>query len=125
MDFDDDDVEEITNIVQKLGWHKFTQTPPSTVAPIVEEFCANLLDSYNGKTRVRGKEVKFDAETTNQYYELPQVEEDEYEEYLKNVDYDKQAGCDTSRYKLSEMIYRLSEAGEEDDEEASDESMEE
>ncbi|KAJ0096562.1 hypothetical protein Patl1_27998 [Pistacia atlantica] len=90
MDFDDDDdVEGITDIVKKLGWHKFTQTPPSAVAPIVEEFYANLPDSYNGKTRVRGKEVKFDAETINQYYELPQVEEDEYEEYLKNVDYDK------------------------------------
>ncbi|KAJ0083719.1 hypothetical protein Patl1_29728 [Pistacia atlantica] len=177
MDFFDDDVEGITDIVKKLGWHKFTQTPPSAVAPIVEEFYANLPDSYNGKTRVRGKEVKFDAETINQYYELPQVEEDEYEEYLKNVDYDKisgassskalqkdqdeslydmvdaigdyqrqqtawmtaqfqvlfnmerdqmeQAGCDPSRYKLSEMIYRPSEADEEDDEKASDESMEE
>ncbi|KAJ0092115.1 hypothetical protein Patl1_27170 [Pistacia atlantica] len=89
MDFDDDDIEEITNIVKKLGSHKFTQTPPSAVASIVEEFYANLPDNYNGKTRFRGKEVKFDAETINQYYELPQVEEDEYEEYLKNVDYAK------------------------------------
>ncbi|KAJ0077887.1 hypothetical protein Patl1_36747 [Pistacia atlantica] len=137
---------------KKLGWNKFTQTSPSTVAPIVKEFYANLPDSYNEKTRVRGKEVKFDVETINQYYELPQVKEGEYE-YLKNVDYDKEKltrsasassskapqedqdeslydmvdtiGCDTSRYKLSEMIYRPSEADEEDDEEASDESMEE
>ncbi|KAJ0078205.1 hypothetical protein Patl1_37156 [Pistacia atlantica] len=89
MDFDDVGIEEITDIVQKLGWHKFTQTRPSAVAPIVEEFYANLPDSYNGKMRVRGNEVKFDAETINQYYELPQVEEDKYEKYLKNVDYDK------------------------------------
>lgn len=61
MDFGEVLVPGVTNVIKKLGWSTYVQTPQPAVASVMMEFYANVPESALGKTMVRGKEVKFNG----------------------------------------------------------------
>ena len=58
------------------------------VVLIVREFYANGIAEEDFKVMVRGKKVPFDRTIINKYYELEDVEEDEYHPLIENDDTD-------------------------------------
>ena len=68
-------------------WQKLTAQPEAAVLPVVREFYANAYEHENCRAFVRGKRVAFDRTTINQYYSLPNIDDDEYNTYFsKDLD---------------------------------------
>ncbi|GMN72950.1 hypothetical protein TIFTF001_055299, partial [Ficus carica] len=79
----------ITDIVADRGWENFAQQPGSSATAVVYEFYANAYFPRDGAVYVRGKWVPISRTIINQYYGLPDIEEDGYQKYLENVDTDE------------------------------------
>ena len=65
-------------------WEILCEHPELAVVPIVREFYANGKERDDFRVFVRGKWVKFDRTTINHYYELADIEDDQYQALLES-----------------------------------------
>lgn len=72
----------IISSIKVRHWEKFGAQPEATVMPVVQEFYANVLEHENGFTFCKGKQVPFDSLTINQFFNILEIEEDEYANYV-------------------------------------------
>ncbi|XP_073128035.1 uncharacterized protein [Henckelia pumila] len=79
----------LLSAVKARGWGELIRPPAHAIGPLVREFYANLKERHeNFRVLVRGKMVPFDSRTINDVYHVPDIENDEYTEFLsKNLDY--------------------------------------
>ena len=66
------------NIATK-GWNELCKPPKPTTILVVMEFHANLVDQGLERVWVRGKWVPFDNDNINAFYNLPEVDNEAYE----------------------------------------------
>ena len=74
------------NIVTK-GWNELCKPPKPTTILVVMEFHANLVDQGLERVWVRGKWVPFDNDNINAFYNLPEVDNEAYENLRKEPNY--------------------------------------
>ncbi|XWS44637.1 hypothetical protein CRYUN_Cryun15aG0065300 [Craigia yunnanensis] len=74
-----------------MGWEKLVAQPEPTVVSVVREFYANSIKHHDYRVFVRGKQVSFDRTTINQYFGVPNINNDEYFTAIDdcNFDWDK------------------------------------
>ena len=65
-------------------WEILCEHPDPAVVPIVREFYANGKEKDEFRVFVRGKWVKFDRTTINNYYGLSNLQDDQYEDLLES-----------------------------------------
>lgn len=70
--------ERMMHNISRRQWQKLCAQPKSAVTPVVREFYANASVRHDFKSVVRGKEVSYSAEAINQYYGLPDYENNPY-----------------------------------------------
>ena len=58
------------------------QQPEATIMSLIQEFYANAEEQEDFKVFVRGKRVSFDRSTINRFYQLPDIDDDEYSRYM-------------------------------------------
>ena len=61
------------DIVTK-GWKELCKPPKSAIISVVRELCANLVDQGLKRVWVRGKQVPFDNDIINAFYNQPKVD---------------------------------------------------
>ena len=76
-------VDSVSYQVKKRKWEELVKHPEAAVVPVVREFYANMEEHRNFQVFVRGKMVPFDRTTINQYYILPNIDNDGYEHMLQ------------------------------------------
>ena len=67
-------------------WEILCEHPDPAVVPIVREFYANGKERDDLRVFVRGKWVKFDRTTINNYYGLSNLHDDQYQELLESTE---------------------------------------
>ena len=67
-------------------WEILCEHPDPTVVHFVREFYANGKERDDLRVFVRGKWVKFDRTTINNYYGLSNLHDDQYEELLESTE---------------------------------------
>ena len=72
----------IPHFIIERGWQKLTAKPDATVLLVVREFYADAYEHENCRAFVRGKQVAFDQATSNSYYSLPNIDDDECNTYF-------------------------------------------
>ena len=75
-------MDSVSKIVKNRKWEKLVKHPEATVVPVVREFYANVEEHRNFRVFVRGRWVPFDQTTINRHYNLPNINNDEYERML-------------------------------------------
>ena len=65
-------------------WEILCEHPDPAVVPIIREFYANGKERDEFWVFVRGKWVKFDRTTINHYYDLADIEDDQYQALLES-----------------------------------------
>ena len=76
-------MNSIAKQMEKRKWEELVKHIKAAVVPIVREFYANMEEHKNFRIFVRGKWVAFDRTTINRYYNLPNINNDEYEHMSK------------------------------------------
>ena len=76
-------VDSVSYQVEKRKWEELVKHPEVAVVPVVREFYANMEEHQNFQVVVRGRMVPFDRTTINQYYNLPNIDNDGYEHMLQ------------------------------------------
>ena len=76
-------VDSVSYQVKKRKWEELVKHPEAAVVPLVREFYANMEEHRNFRVFVQGKMVPFDRTTINQYYNLPNIDNDGYEHMLQ------------------------------------------
>ena len=66
---------------------------PISYSVIVIGFYANLIEQEGHKVFVRGKEVSFDRQSINGFYQLPMVDDSAYQQLVAALDYDVIINC--------------------------------
>ena len=69
------------------GWKDLCIAPMSKVKEVVREFYGNLCAKEEMKVWVRDKWVPFDSETINRFYNLPSVNDEDYQTLLEKPNY--------------------------------------
>ncbi|KAI3450274.1 hypothetical protein Pfo_006939 [Paulownia fortunei] len=83
-------LDQTPQIIERRGWKEFTQQPIEVVVPLVREFYVNATSREGCRVFMRGKWVHFDHSTINAFYDLPNINEDEYSTYKSNeVNFDE------------------------------------
>lgn len=78
----------VTDMIKERGWENFTQQSEAAVITIVKEFYANSKEAKGHMVYVRGMSELFDKATTNIYYHIRDMEdEDEFTKY-RDDDFD-------------------------------------
>ena len=72
----------IPRFIGEKGWQKLTTQHEATVLPLGRKFYANAYEHEKFRTFVRHKMAVFDQTTINQYFSLPNIDDDEYSTYL-------------------------------------------
>ncbi|EXC25222.1 hypothetical protein L484_003435 [Morus notabilis] len=65
------------NVIRDRGWEKFCSEPTAGSTTLVREFFANVRKCTRNKTKVRGRVIKFDAETINNHFGIPSPSSDQ------------------------------------------------
>ena len=76
-------VDSVSYQVKKRKWEELVKHPEAAVVPLVREFYANMEEHRNFQVFVRRKMVPFDRTIINQYYNLPNTDNDGYEHILQ------------------------------------------
>ena len=96
----------IWNIIRQRGWGEFCAQPKLAIVPLVREFYANALEHDNRKVFVRGKQVNFSPKAINRFFKLPDIENDEYNQFIaKQIDFEEilqEIAVPGTRWKLSD-----------------------
>ena len=69
-------------------WNKFCEQPGPAITPVVREFYANATERNDFIVKVRGVKVSYSAAAINEYYELPNIDNDDYSLSESNLDPD-------------------------------------
>ena len=64
--------------IETRKWHKFCEQPGPAITPVVREFYANATERNDFIVKVRGVKVSYSAAAINEYYELPNIDNDTY-----------------------------------------------
>ena len=70
----------IMNVIRDRGWEKFCSEPAAGFTTLVHEFFANARKCTRNRTKVRGCEIKFDAETINNHFGIPTLNSDQQQD---------------------------------------------
>ena len=74
-------------IINRKNWKKLCEHPNLGVAPIMQEFHANLLDMVYSPMFVQGVWVPFDSVTINRAFALNDVDSKEYKAMFREPNY--------------------------------------
>ena len=78
----------ITANIRKRKWDDFCAQPLAAIVPVVTEFYANVPKHHHQKVFVRGKQVAFSGHAINVFFNLPDIENDDYTAFLGGkIDY--------------------------------------
>ena len=77
-------MDSVSKQVKNKKWEELVKHPEAVVVPVVREFYAYMEEHKNLRVFVRGKWVPFDRTTINRHYNLPNINNDEYERMLKD-----------------------------------------
>ena len=90
--------------IENKGWKELCKPATPIVISIVREFYANLADQALKRVWVSGKWVPFDSETINNFYNLPNVDNEAYEKLSNEPNYKEIIKCltnDQERWKIN------------------------
>ena len=71
-------------IIDANNWEILCEQPDPAIVPLVREFYANGKERDEYRVFVRGKWVKFDRTTINNYYGLSNLPDDQYQALLES-----------------------------------------
>ncbi|EOY13933.1 Uncharacterized protein TCM_032752 [Theobroma cacao] len=74
--------KEINDLIRDRYWHQFCHQPNVVVVLVVREFYATVVEHVDGVAFVRGKHVPFHSQAINELLRTPNIENDEYGQYL-------------------------------------------
>ena len=78
----------ITTNIRERKWDDFCAQPLAAIVPVVTEFYANVPKHHHQKVFVRGKQVAFSGHAINVFFNLPDIENDDYIAFLGGkIDY--------------------------------------
>ena len=77
-------IVNVSKQVKDRKWEELVKHPEAAVVPVVREFYANVEEHRNYRAFVRGRWVPFDRTTINRHYNLPNIDNDEYERMLQD-----------------------------------------
>ncbi|KAH1047474.1 hypothetical protein J1N35_038258 [Gossypium stocksii] len=80
-----DFMARIRQIAETLNWELFCEKRPSVDEELVREFYANLNSSKLTEVLVRRINVPINSNAINEFFELPDFENDEYSSLLINI----------------------------------------
>ncbi|KAH1107789.1 hypothetical protein J1N35_011557 [Gossypium stocksii] len=75
----------IRQVPEALNWKLFNEKIPSVDEELVCEFYDNLTSSELTEVPVRGIKVPITSNAINEFFELPDFENDEYSSLLSNI----------------------------------------
>ncbi|KAK5819482.1 hypothetical protein PVK06_024485 [Gossypium arboreum] len=75
-----------TKVAETLNWELFCEKRPSVDDELVCEFYANLTSSELTKVLVRGIKVPITSNAINEFFELPDFENDKYSSLISNIE---------------------------------------
>lgn len=73
--------EEMGVMIMEPNWFDLTEQPSATVISVVKEFYANAWETKNYVVQVHGKLVSYARTTINSYYNLRDIDVDDYMYY--------------------------------------------
>ncbi|KAH1129386.1 hypothetical protein J1N35_000764 [Gossypium stocksii] len=76
----------IQQIVEALNCELFCEKRPSADEELVHEFYANLTSRELMKVSVRGIKVPISSNAINEFFELPDFEDDKYSSLMRNIE---------------------------------------
>ncbi|KAH1032495.1 hypothetical protein J1N35_044669 [Gossypium stocksii] len=76
----------IHQIVEALNWELFCEKRPSTDEELVREFYVNLISSKLIEVSIRGIKVPITSNAINEFFELPDFENDKYSSFMSNTE---------------------------------------
>ena len=78
----------ITANIRERKWDNFCAQPQAAIVPVVREFYANVPEHHHRMVFVRGKQVGFSGHAINVFFNLPDIENDDYTAFLGGeIDY--------------------------------------
>ncbi|KAH1091497.1 hypothetical protein J1N35_018754 [Gossypium stocksii] len=80
-----DFMARIRQIAEALNWELFCEKRPSVDEELVREFYANLTSREMTEVPVRGIKVPINSNAINEFFELPDFENDEYSSLMSNI----------------------------------------
>ncbi|KAH1082259.1 hypothetical protein J1N35_022020 [Gossypium stocksii] len=83
-----DFMARIRQIAEALNWELFFEKKPSVDEELVHEFYANLTSSKLTKVSVRRIKVPITSNAINEFFELPDFEDDEYSSLMNNIEFE-------------------------------------
>ncbi|KAK5772162.1 hypothetical protein PVK06_048438 [Gossypium arboreum] len=75
----------IHQVVETLNWELFCEKRPSMDDEVVREFYVNLTSSKMTEVPGRGINVSINSNSINDFFELPDFENDEYSTLMRNI----------------------------------------
>ncbi|KAK5775709.1 hypothetical protein PVK06_043641 [Gossypium arboreum] len=75
----------IRQVAEDLNWELFCEKRPSVEEELVREFYANLTSSDLTEVPVREIRVPISSNAINEFFELPNFENDEYSSLIRNI----------------------------------------
>ncbi|KAH1122086.1 hypothetical protein J1N35_005246 [Gossypium stocksii] len=80
-----DFMARIRQVAEAFNWELFCEKRPSVDEELVREFYANLTSSELTEVLVRGIKIPITSNTINEFFELPDFENDEYSSLLSKI----------------------------------------
>ncbi|KAH1121801.1 hypothetical protein J1N35_004961 [Gossypium stocksii] len=81
-----DFMAHIRQVAEALNWELFCEKRPSVDEELVHEIYANVISSELTKVSVRGIKVPITSNAINEFFELPDFENDEYSSLMSNIE---------------------------------------
>ncbi|PON88684.1 hypothetical protein TorRG33x02_155890 [Trema orientale] len=78
LEINPEDFPQFDSVIIICQWQKFCKHPGSGISPIARDFYANVYEHEGNQINVRGKVITFDNHAINHFYELPDIEDDDY-----------------------------------------------
>ncbi|KAK5842513.1 hypothetical protein PVK06_004880 [Gossypium arboreum] len=75
----------IRQVTETLNWELFCEKRPNVDEELVHEFYANLTSSELTEVPVRGIKVPITSNTINEFFELPDLKNDDYSSLMSNI----------------------------------------
>lgn len=96
--------------IETQKWHKFCEQPGPAITLVVREFYANATERNDFIVKVRGVKVSYSAAAINEYYELPNIDNDDYRQSESKLDPDailKVVGSQGADWQFNENPLQL------------------
>ncbi|KAK5835864.1 hypothetical protein PVK06_011578 [Gossypium arboreum] len=76
----------IRQIAEALNWELFCEKRPSVDEELFREFYMNLTSSDLKEVSIRGIKVPISSNAINEFFKLPNFEDDEYSSLMRNIE---------------------------------------